>query len=426
MRELWSGVLHTSAAKIYSLGTGILVLFITARILGAEGRGQVAAITTWVGLFSTFAFLSLGQVALHQMAKDPGHRRFGALLGSLAALAIVLTLLAWLVALGLYLLRPDTVFKGLPAFALFLGFIALPFLIWEQYGSALLAGLERIQVYNRWEVIGRTVTVVGVVVLVGLLGQGVPGVLEASFLGQVIVALGGVGVLLRYAREKSPSVRADAAQVRDLLAGGAKLHLNAIGTFLITSANVLILNHYGNPSDVGCFQLASQLVALMMIVPQAASTMMFGKVATLGSDQAWPQNRRMLLQLTVVMLAAAAVAAAAAPWAIPAVAGPTFVPAVAPFQWMLLGLVGLTFSAVMAPQWIGRGYFWQSAVLTAVVGVLNLAANFWLIPRQGLDGAVVAFVATYLFSILGNGAMAWHCELQYRRSRAAPVGAVPS
>lgn len=95
MRELWGNIAHTSGAKIYSMATGVFVLFFTARLLGPEGRGQIAAIVTWVGMFSTFAYLSLGQVALHRMAEDQQQKRFGNLLGSLLLMTIVLTLAGW-------------------------------------------------------------------------------------------------------------------------------------------------------------------------------------------------------------------------------------------------------------------------------------------------------------------------------------------
>jgi O-antigen/teichoic acid export membrane protein len=417
VRELWATVLHTSGARIYTLLTGIFVLFITARLLGSEGRGQVAAITTWVSLFSTFAYLSLGQVAIHRLAQDPGHQRFGQLLGSLATFAVILSAAGWVIALCFYVIDPDGLFKGLPPLALAVGFVALPFLIWEQYGSSLLAGLERIRVYNGFQIAGRTIMVLGIFIMVGGLDWGVVGVLGATILGQVVVAMGGIGVLVRYSSEKSSKICPDASEIRELVAGAAKLHLNAIGSFLITSANVLILNHYRGAAEVGCFQLAAQLVAILMVVPQAASTAIFGKVATLGSDAAWPQNRRMLMQQTLLMVAVGIVAAMFAPWGIPLLAGESFRPAVAQFQWMVPGLIGLTFSSVMAPQWIGRGYFWQAAALTFAIGALNLAANLWLIPSHGVNGAVVTFVVTYIFSMFGNGIMAWHCELKFRGSQ---------
>jgi O-antigen/teichoic acid export membrane protein len=423
MRELWVNIAHTSGAKVYSLVLGVFTLFLTARLLGPEGRGQVAAITTWVGMFGTFAYLSLGQVALHRMADDRDQRRFGSLLGSLLLLAIVLSLGGWLVALGMQIARPQGAFKGLPLLPLTIGFLALPFFIWEQYGGSLLMGLERVRIYNRFQVIGRTVAVAAVFVTVGGLGLGVVGVLGANLLGQVIVALGGLGFLFSVCRAKGLSCTPDKGEIKALLSGGAKLHLNAVGTFLFTSANVLILSHYHGAAETGHFQLASQLLGVLMIIPQAASMVLYGKVASLGANEAWPINRRLLIQVTAGMVGLSAIAALLAPWIIVLLAGERFRPAVVLFQWMLLGLVGMTFSTIMAPQWIGRGYFWQAAVTTLVVGAINLVANFMLIPSHGMRGAVIAFIGTYAFAVIGNGAMALWCESRTRR-QAAMVGQI--
>jgi antigen flippase len=417
MKQLWADIAHTSGAKIYSMVIGVFTLALTARLLGPEGRGQVAAITTWVSMFSTFAYLSLGQVALHRMANDPLRQRFGNLMGSLLMMTVILTLLGWFVAWCMYWHNPIGPFKGLPASALFIGFIALPFMIWEHYGSSLLMGLERIRTYNNYQVVGRTLSVAGVFVLVGWLGQGVAGVMQASLLGQIVVALGGIGFLIKFAHGKGILCRPDKTETRALLAGGAKLHLNAIGTFIFTSANLLILNHYHGAEQTGYFQMATQLLGVLMIIPSSASMVIYGKVTSLGPNGAWSENKRLLIQITLGMMVLSAVAAILAPWGITLLAGEKFRPAVEPFQWLLLGLIGMTFSTVMAPQWIGRGYFWQAAGLTFLVGSINLFTNFWLIPLYGMDGAVYAFLGTYLFSIFGNSVMAWHCEKSHRSGK---------
>jgi antigen flippase len=415
MREMWGNIAHTSGAKIYSLVIGVFTLALTARLLGPEGRGQVAAISTWVSMFSTFACLSLGQIALHRMSEDQAHKRFGNLLGSLLTMTVILTLLGWFVALAIYGYNPEGAFKGLPALALLVGFLTLPFMIWEQYGGSLLMGLERIRTYNKYQVIGRTVSAAAVFALVGSLGLGVAGVMEAGLLGQVIVAMGGIGFLIKFARDKGLSCWPEKNETKALLTGGAKLHLNAIGTFLYTSANILILNNFYGAEQTAYFQLASQMVGMMIIIPQAACMAIYGKVTTLGPNRAWPYNKRLLVQITIGMIGLSAIAAFIAPWLIPLLAGEKFRPAIEPFQWMLLGLIGLTFSTIMTPQWIGRGYFWQAAGLTFFVGGINLGGNFWLIPKYGIWGAIYVFLGTYAFSIVGNGAMAVHCEILSRR-----------
>jgi O-antigen/teichoic acid export membrane protein len=410
MNQLWANIAHTSGAKVYSMVIGVIILSLTARLLGPEGRGQVAAITTWASLFSTFAYLSLGQVALHRMAGDPTHKYFGNILCSLLLMTFILTSLAWLVAIGIHFYNYDHVFKGLPDTALMIGFIALPFLIWEQYGSSLLMGLEQIRIYNFYQVIGRTLSVVGVIVLVGLLEQGVAGVLQASLLGQMIVALGGLGFLFKYAISKDSTCRPCVNETLALLKGGAKLHLNAIGGFLFTSSSILILNHYHGPEQTAYYQMAIQLIGVLMVIPTAASVVIYGKVTSLGPNGAWPENRRVLIQITIGMICFSGFSAILAPWGIMLLGGEKFLPVVSVFRWMLLGVIGMSFSTVMAPQWIGRGYFWQTAALTFFVGLLNVFTNLALVPIYGVNGAVFAFVCTYFISIIGNGWMIWHCH----------------
>ena len=410
MNSHWATIVQTSGAKVYSLVVGLITLALTARILGPEGRGQVAVITTWVAMFSTFACLSLGQVALHRMARDNGHKRFGYLLGSLLLLTSLLTITGWIGAVGLYVHNPEGNFKGQTGVALLVGFLALPFMIWEQYSSSLLTGLARLGIYNKYQVLGRTTTVIALFFLVGWLGLGVSAVLAANLVGQIIVAIGGIGFLLTFARDTGVTCKPQKAEMMALLLGGAKLHLNAIGAFLITSANVLILNNYHGAEQTGYFQLATQLLGLLMIIPTSVSMVIYGKVTKLGPNEAWEFNKRLLWQITIVMMVLCAFAALLAPWGIAMLAGEKFLPAAPPFQWMLLGVIGMTFSTLMAPQWIGRGYFWQTAILTLLVGGINLVCNFWLIPLYGMQGAVYAFLGTYIFSMLSNGVMVWHCQ----------------
>jgi len=412
MKQIWANVVHTSGAKVYSLVVGLLTLTLTARLLGPEGLGQVAVITTWLSMLSTIAHLSLGQVAMHRMANDPEKKQFGDLLGSLMLLTVFLSAVVWLVAVGMYAYNPSGTFKGLPVLAVLVGFLALPFMVWEQYGSSLLMGLDRIRIYNRCQVFGRTIGVAAIYALVGGLGLGVTGVLAATLLGQIIVALGGISFLLAFVRQKGAACKPQKAETLALLAGGAKLHLNAIGAVLIASTNVLILNNYHGAEQAGYFQLATQLLGVLMIIPVSASMVIYGKVASIGPNAAWPDNKIILFRIILVMISLSVTAAVLAPWGITLVAGEEFSPAVEPFQWMLLGLIGMTFSTIMAPQWIGRGYFLQTACLTFLVGGINLMCNFLLIPFYGMYGVVYVFIGTYLISLLANIVMVVHCEIE--------------
>lgn len=414
MREIWQAVLTTSGARVYGLLLGIVSLMLTARWLGPEGRGTLAAVTTWVGLFSTFGYLSLGQVAIHRATQRQQEAWLGPVLGSLGLLSVIITILGWGVAAILYFSSEGKVFGNIQSAVLFTGFISLPFMVWEQYSSSLLMALDRINIYNRYQIIGSTFGLVALFVMLPALHWGVVGAILAAIIGQFIISSGGLRFLLKRAGD---TLAISKDEIHSLLKGGVKLHLNAIGTVLFTSVDILMLNHYRGAQETGYYQLSVQLMGTMMILPQAASMVLYGKVATLGPDVAWRHQKRLILQIMGLMVLMSLVAYALAPLLIKLFAGTAFTPSIQIFRWLLLGLIGMSFSTLLASQWIGRGYFWQASLLTLIVGFCNLGANAIFIPRYGMIGAVWAFLGTYTFAILANGLMAVHCSREARHNK---------
>jgi O-antigen/teichoic acid export membrane protein len=403
MVQLWRSIGFTSGARVYGVAAGAITLILTARILGAEGRGIVAGAVTWALMFATVGYLSLGQVAIHRATGRDHSEWLGPTLAALLTMTALVSVVGWLIAAAIYAATDGSAFGDLPFYAFALGFASLPFLIWEQYGSALLSALRRLSFYNRAEVAGRTVGVVGVVILVGALGFGVSGALIALFVSQLVVAAAGWRYLTKLA---GPSLAFRRSTLQDLLTGGIKLHLNAVGTFLYTSAAVLIVQELRGPIETGQFQLVVSLLVMAMLIPQAASLVLYGEVAKLGPDGAWAANRRVLLSLSGLMLLIAIVGYALAPALIPLVFGDDFEPAVPVFQILAFALVGQTFSMVMAPQWIGRGLFWQASAITVVLGVMNVIACALLVGDHGMEGAAMALLGVYVVAIIGNGMFA--------------------
>lgn len=393
MKELWKRIIEASGAKIYSLIAGMVTLIITARYLGPEGRGTVAAITTWVGLFSTFGYLSLGQVAIYRAAQNQDEEWFPKTFGALVFFTLTLTSLSCLIAYGLYFFNNGKLYGELPSLALLLGFTMLPLMIWEQYSSSLLMAIDHLRVYNKAQIVGRTIGLFAVVLLVGLLGWGIFGAITANILAQSVVAL--IGIKLLWKRSFNHLV-IDYIEIKSMLSGGLKLHLNAIGTFLFSQSNILILNAYASKAEVGWYQFAFQLVGIMLIIPQAASMVFYSRMGPIGPDRFWPEQKKMGLQVLALMVALSIIAYILAPWAIPLVAGDSFKESVGVFRWSLPAILGMSFSTLMANQWIGRGLFIQASILTVISGLVSIILNYILIPIYGMMGSVWVTIIIYL------------------------------
>lgn len=411
MREIWRRILQTGGVKIYGVLLSMLSITVTTRILGPEGRGELVTINTWVTTFSTFTYLSLGQVAVHRAAKSAGQDWLAEAYHTLSSFALVAAMCGWSIALVLYYGPWSTVFGNVSPAWLLLGFLLLPLRIWEQYGSSLLMALERLDIYNRFNFIGGTSGFLSTMLLLLVFGLGVEGVLISYLISQVIIASGGLRLLHRTA---GGWAKPQSVAVKSYLESGLKLHMNAIGAFFITGSDILMLNYYQNLEETAYYQLGVQLIGVMMLVPQVASMVLYGKISSLGPDRAWAVHRKVLLQVTGLVSFGALIAGITAPWWLVLLAGEAFTPSIDLFQWLLLASVGMTFSTVMAPQWIGRGYFGTVSMLTLTFGMLNLGLNWLLIPEHGMYGALAATLVTYTISVLINGAMAVYCQNRYR------------
>lgn len=405
---VWKQVLHTAGASSYGIAMSVVGLFVTARILGPEGRGLFVAANAWVGVLGTFGSLSLGQVAMHVASGRRREEWLPDVAGSAGLILGVVVLVTWIGVAGTYVATDGDFFRHLSPGILALAMLALPFMLGAEAARYLLNAADALRTANVAQMAGATAGALGVVVCVMALRGGVAGALVAALLAVLTSATYSIVHLRRLAGAFSATM----SMTRRLVGGSARLHMSTVGTYLFSQASLLVLNNYRPPEETAYFQLAMQLFGMALIGSTAIGAVAFGLVAREGPDGAWPQQRRLLGQALALISLVAVAAYFLAPFGIRLVAGDEFMPVVPLFRWLLLGLLGATFSSTMASQWIGRGLFWQAAVLTLLVGLASLATTAILVPRIGVNGALTGTLVAYGISIVGNGVMAFWVQLR--------------
>jgi O-antigen/teichoic acid export membrane protein len=395
VRRRWLQIAHTSGAGLAVAVASAGSLAITARGLGAEGRGAMAAATTWAALFAAFGSLSLGPTVVHFAA---GRRRedwLPEVAGSLLLLVGGLSVACFAVAAGAFWLTSGGLFGNVSAAYLALACLALPFLLAADHGRYLLYALDEIAAANRAQVAGAIFGVLAAALLVTVLRLGVPGALIAVVLGAAVTAV------LCWWPVRRP-LRFSARTARALFASGLKLHANAVGTFLFQQAGILVVNRYRPADEVAFYQLAVQLFLLALVLPNAVGTTAYAQVGAEGPDAAWPAQRRLLVQSAALSAVAGVLGYLLAPLAIRLVAGDRFLPAAGYFRLLVPALVPAAAAGVLGSQWLSRGLFWQTAALTCAVGAFALALSAILVPRFGATGAAWATLGAYGASALAS------------------------
>lgn len=387
-----SRILKMSLARGYGVLLSMATLFISARLLGPDGRGTFAAALAWASLFATLFCLSLGQALQHRLQSSARKPELAEQIGTLGGLALIVSTVALSAAIVAYLVTSGEIYKGLSPVLLVIAFAAVPLLVWEQYASNILAAAARTDILNRSQYFGRSIGFGFFLIFVMLLGWGVLGALTSQFLAQVLVALFTAVPLWKLANR---SVKWASHDVWPIVRSGGMIHLTTVSAFLLDQVSILLINNYLSKQDVGQYQLAQQMVGLMLIVPQSALMIIYGGLAKSNPDAFWPKQRRLAKQVLGGMLVAGALAYVIAPWLVTLVAGQAFAPSVAMFRSLLPSVLGFSLALLLTPQWIARGFLRLNMALTVITSAAVVAASFWAIPRFGVEGAITVRLAVF-------------------------------
>ena len=410
MYNIWALMLKTAGVRIYTAIIGLFTVILTSRVLGPEGRGELVAINTWVTTFFTFAHLSLGQVVVHRASKIKGDNWVYGAFSSLLHYAFLASIFSLLIAILLYYLTSGEIFGEITMQVLIVGYLLLPLKIWDSYSNYILIALDKLNKYNIFRLIGTTTGVIFLILFLYLANWGVIGVLTSNIICQLIICVLSIRIFRKFFINTNILKE---NELKGYVKDGFKLHLNAIGTFFIAGTDILMINYYHGLSEAAYYELAVQLLFILMLLPEAASLVIYSKVSSLGVDEAWKINRKILIQVLICIVLFGFCLFFASNWFINLLFGNEFNSSANLFKMLIFSTIGMTFSKIMAPQWIGRGFFLSASILTLSFGILNLILNIFLIPSYGKEGAVYSTLIIYTLSILVNLGMAIYCQKKF-------------
>lgn len=382
----------------------------------------MVTVTTWAILFVEIASFSLSSVLVYRATQKCDDHWLGRMMGSLGTYIVAITLFIWLVVSVYYIGEQSWGFPhligNLPAIALVLGFILLPLGLVEHYTRSLLSIEDKLTTYNLLQIVGSSSNLFWVVLLVAAFGMDIYGALIARIVWELVVAVGGIRALLEKAHD---SINYCQKELKSLLYDGSKMYLNTIGALLILHVDTIMVNAYLGAEATGLYNIAVQMGQMMLMLPYAATTVLQGEITRRGLHGVWPYQKKILLLTLLVMIVASIVLGSTAHLWIIWLSSEEFAPSVPIFQYLLVGVLFSTTSAIINVQWIARGFFWQISVISMIKGLGNIGLNALLLPKYGIMGAVWSTLIIFAFSFITDIAMFIYCEIDTRRHNNRPT-----
>ena len=398
VQSLWAkhfagGFGSTLLAQMVVLGLGTFTGIAAARLLGPQGRGELAALILWPSVLVMLFSLGINQaIVFHTGQNHQGISEVGtaaALIGLAQSLAVVLVGLL-VIPLALHRYSPEV--RHWAVIFLF----SAPFLMFSGYPANLLQGKLDFRSFNAIRTIAPLCYALGLAILLLLRRADLRSVVAFQILGYVLALAGGCWILwrkvaLRFSLQKQV--------VKSLLSFGWKTQVASVTSYINQRVDQLLLSLLVSPRELGLYVVAVTVSLALGFLPQASAIVTLAAGSNLPRADARAVIANSFRTSLVWLLAGCTALFVVAPGLITLVFGPGFAASGLACRILLPGSIALGLNQVL---YEGARSMNDPALPSYSEGwaaVLTCVGLYLLLPRFGFLGAAIASTAAYTSSL---------------------------
>lgn len=417
--RLWRATAGTEFRRnvLEAYGTRVLVVAVTfatavviARELGPTGRGFYAVAATVGAIGVQFSNLGLHASNIYYVSKD--RALLPALIGNTLAVVFVACVVTALSGIG-FVLWPklSPVHGTLLPLALASVPVGLAYLLTQ----GLLIGVNEVRAYNKIECTGKLLALV-LICIPALVHGGTVELFFGITLSSVVLCFLWGLLHLRRVSIEPPAL--SLAVFRQSIGTGIKAYMIAFFGFLVLRIDLLMVNYMLGATEAGYYSISQVLAENTMMFPVVVGLLLFPKLSAIKErEEKLRLANKAVLVTAALMLPVVVIATLAAAPIISIAFGRNFLPAVSPFAWLMPGTYFLGIETVMVQLLNSEGFPRIIVVAWIADTMINVALNFWAIPRYGITGASAVSSVSYFLMFLFVSAVVW--KRNYGRNPAA-------
>jgi O-antigen/teichoic acid export membrane protein len=418
-RRLASGAFVALSAQVAALAATTVTSVAIARLLGPSGTGAVALVINLIGLGTMMFGFGLRSGIIYEL--NSGTWPLRRAVRQTALTAVALGTAGGCVVLALYALTRDSVFENLSALTAAAAAAALPFAIAIIYAGGIALARERYEAYAVLQVLPTVATLVLAVSLA--IPFEVPGAAVGIAAATAITALFGWVWLSRYAKVVDRTSGPDSGgHLRRAARFGVQAWGGDVLQFLNYRVDLFILNSFAVIADVGVYSVAVTLTSLAWVLPNALTTVLFPRAASLEAatrSGAIEQSEADLTAVrgarqTIILLVPSAIVPLLLLFvAVPLLYGDKFAESTRLGLILLPGVLVIGLGKALSAVTTGRGHPRYALFLSLISFPFTVVLYALLIPPWGATGAATASTFSYVLTTI----VAW---IFYRRVTGLP------
>lgn len=397
----------STISAMLSILQGIFVV----RLLGDAGYGLFTIVTDFASNTNRLLSFRMSEVVVKYVGEalaQENKERAAALVKGIGLTEAVTSLLAYLVLLGLSAWGARTFADNASVVYLFrfYGLFLLANLIYETSVGVLQTTdkFKRVALANFYQSIATTILIVFAFVL----DLGIVGILAAYLIGKTVAAIMIAVFAIRELNHKLGQewMCAPLSLITDwksILRFAFSTNLNGTINLFARDNLRLYLAAFLPDAQVGYFKLASHLVNLVMLPIEPFIWPTYAEITRTVAQRQWQATRRLLKQVSTIggawTLLAGGGLIALGWWLIPFLYGSQMAPA---YAGLVILLIGYAFANVLnwnRPLLLALGQPEYPLMVAAIVGAIEVALIFTLVPRGNYLTAAAIFSGYLAISI---------------------------
>lgn len=257
--------------------------------------------------------------------------------------------------------------------------------------------------YSVMEVFYPLLTFFLVVLSVRIFNLGVDGVALGYLISVPILVITWLGIIWkRHPQVLEGKVQIEKPLIKKILRFALPVFIGGIGGVILGHMDTIMIGLFHNPVEVGLYQGALPLTALISYFPSALGVVLVPMISEI-----WARREKKLLGQAlcstlkfsfIIVIPAVFVLMSFPDVVIGSVFGPDYVPAALTLQILTAAVIVTTLHVILSSVAMGVG---KTIIITKVVGAMacaNFIGNLILIPAYGIAGAAIA---TFISSLVG-------------------------
>lgn len=382
--DLLSNFTTTVAISICGMLTGVLV----ARLLGPDGRGELAAAVIWPSLINGIVGFGQGQSVTYfsgKLREDAGR-----VMGTALVIGLFQGLLGYLIGwllIPIVLSAQNSSVIDMSRWYLLIVLVGIGI----SYSTFVLQGSARFLAWNISRIIG-SVCYLAVIATYWLLDIHEPmEVIWAMIATSLLPPVVGVVWLLR-----SEAVRFRSDLVRPLLDYGGRSWLASIPAMMNARLDQLIMSLFIAPTALGYYAIAVVWAGITLPVSSAIANTAFAHVVGASTDRdSHPIAVRAFRYGLFANLIAAGALGISTPLLLPVLFGSQFMPSVVPAIVLVVASVPSGMNYILSDSLRGLNRPLEPAIAEGVGLLMTGLGLAILLPILGIVGAAIASLLSY-------------------------------